>query len=163
MKARLQKAWLSRAPRDRVVIAALAALVALVLYAWLVVSAGRARVPLRANVTALQAQAAKLEQQAIEYGHLRAAPAATTSSTELLTLVRARVGEAGLAPALLRLDAPEPDRVVMAFGAASFSDWLRLVANLQAQQVRLESCRIEALSTPGLVSVTATVVRAKRQ
>ena len=163
MKARLQQAWLTRAPRERAVIAALAALVAVVLYALLLVSAERARVPLRASVILLQAQTARLDQQAIEYGHLRAAPAATTSPTDLLTLVQARVGEAGLAPALLRIDAPEPDRVVVAFGAAAFADWLKLIASLQAQQVRLESCRIESLSTPGLVSVTATVVRAKAQ
>lgn len=163
MKARLQQAWLSRAPRERAVIAALAALLALVLYALLVVSAERARGPLRAKVTALRAQAAQLEQQAIEYGHLRVAPAATTSPTNLLTLVQARVDQAGLSPALLRIDAPEPERVVVVFGAAAFADWLKLIAGLQAQQVRLESCRIEALSTPGLVSVTATVVRAKPQ
>lgn len=163
MKARLQQAWLSRAPRERAVITALAALLAVVLYALLLVSAQRARVPLRASVTSLQAQAARLDQQAIEYSHLRAAPAVTTSPTDLLVLVQARVGEAGLAPAVLRIDAPEPDRVVVVLGAAFFSEWLKLIASLQAQQVRLESCRIEALSTPGLVSVTATLVRAKPQ
>lgn len=161
MKARLQQAWLSRSPRDRVVIAALAALVAVLLYVLLVVSAERARGPLRANVTALRAQSAQLERQALEYGHLSAAPAATSSGTRLLTLVQARVDAAGLAPALVRIDAPEPNRVVVVFGATAFSDWLALVAGLQAQQVRLETCRVEALSTPGLVSVTATLVRAK--
>jgi len=49
------------------------------------------------------------------------------------------------------------------FGAVGFADWLNWVAGLTSQQVRLDACRVEALSTPGLVSVTATLVRVKRQ
>jgi general secretion pathway protein M len=47
------------------------------------------------------------------------------------------------------------------FGAVAFADWLDWIAGLESQQVRLEAGRIEALSTPGLVSVTATLVRAQ--
>ena len=36
-------------------------------------------------------------------------------------------------------------------------------ATLQQQQIRLDSSRIEALTTPGLVSITATLTRAKAQ
>ena len=50
----------------------------------------------------------------------------------------------------------------MVFGAVAFADWLNWVASLTSQQVRLDACRIEALSTPGLVSVTATLVRDRR-
>ncbi len=163
MKARLRKAWESRAPRERAIIAALAAILGAVLYVWLVHSAERARVPLRTSVTALRAQAAHLDQQALEYGQLRAAPAATPSPTTLLALVQARVDEAGLASALVRIDAPDADQVVVVFGAVAFADWLNLIAGLTSQQVRLDACRIEALTTPGLVSVTATLVRAKPQ
>ena len=66
-------------------------------------------------------------------------------------------------PALVRIDAPDANQVKVDFGALPFADWLAWVASLQAQQVRLDTCRIEALSTPGLVSVTATLVRAKPQ
>jgi type II secretory pathway component PulM len=131
------------------------------LYVWLVQSAGQARVQLRTSVTTLRAQAARLDQQALEYGRLRAAPAATASPTDLRTLVQARVGDAGLSRALVRIDAPDPNQVKVVFGALPFTDWLAWVASLQAQQVRLDACRIEALSTPGLVSVTATFTRAK--
>ena len=51
----------------------------------------------------------------------------------------------------------------LAFGAVSFADWLGWVAALQAQQLRLESARVEALSAPGMVSVTATLGRARAQ
>jgi len=163
MKAQLRKAWESRAPRERAVIVALAALLGVVLYGWLVQSAGQARVQLRASVTTLRAQATRLDLQAIEYGRLRIAPAISVSPTDLRTLVQARVDDAGLARALVRIDATDADQVVVVFGAVAFADWLNWIAGLQSQQVRLDACRVEVLSTPGLVSVTATLVRAKSQ
>ena len=163
MRAQLRKAWESRAPRERVIIAALAAILGTVLYVWLVQSAWQARMQLRTSVTSLRAQAARLDQQALEYGRLRVAPAATVSPTDLRTLVQAGVDAAGLARALVRIDAPDADQVVVVFGAVAFADWLNWIAGLKSQHVRIDACRIEALSTPGLVSVTATLVRAKRQ
>lgn len=163
MRALLRKAWESRSPRERAIVAALAVMLGAVLYVWLVQSAGRDRVQLRASVTTLRAQAARLDQQALEYGRLRAAPAAAASTTDLRTLVQARIDAAGLAPALVRIEAPDANQVKVVFGALPFADWLAWVASLQAQQVRLDASRIEAMSTPGLVSVTATLVRAKPQ
>lgn len=161
MRAQLRQAWESRAPRERAIIAALAIMLGAALYIWLVQSAGRARVQLHTSVTALRAQAARLDQQALEVGRLRAAPAVTASPTDLRTLVQARVGDAGLSRALVSIDAPDANQVKVVFGALPFADWLAWVASLQAQQVRLDACRIEALSTPGLVSVTGTFTRAK--
>ena len=161
MRAQLRNAWESRAPRERAIIAALAAMLGAVLYVWLVQSAGQARVQLRTSVTTLREQTARLDQQALEYGSLRAAPAVTASATDLRTLVQARVGDAGLARALTRIEAPDADQVVVAFGAVAFADWLNWIAGLKSQHIRLDACRIEALSTPGLVSVTSTLVRAK--
>ncbi len=161
MRAPLRKAWESRAPRERAILAALAVMLGAALYVWLVQSAGQARVKLHASVTTLRAQAAGLDQQALEYGSLRAAPALTASPTDLRTLVQAQAGAAGLSHALVRIDAPDADQVVVVFGAVAFADWLSWIAGLKSQHVRLDACRIEALSTPGLVSVTATLVRAK--
>lgn len=161
MNARLSTIWLSREPRERTIIAVLALLLVAALYLWLLHSAGQARVPLRTNVISLQAQATRLDQQAVEYGHLRAAPAATTSPTVLRTLVQARIVDAGLSSALVRIDATDANQVVVVFGAVAFADWLGFIASLKSQHVRLDTCRIEVLSTPGLVSVTATLVRPK--
>lgn len=133
-------------------------------YVALVVSAQRARVPLRSSVTTLQGQAARLDQHALEYARLRGAPRATASSTDLRTLVQDRIGQAGLTSALVRIEAPDRDQAVVVFGAVAFADWLNLIVALQSQQVRLDTCRIEALATaPGQVGVTATLVRAKPQ
>lgn len=161
MRARLRRLWESRAPRERVVIATLAVVLAAALYLWLVQSAERARAQLRTGVTTLRAQAARLEQQAAELERLRAAPTISASQTDLRTLVQAQAGAAGLSRALVRIDAPDADHVVAVFGAVAFADWIKWIAGLNSQHVRLDSCRIEALSTPGLVSVTATLVRPK--
>jgi general secretion pathway protein M len=163
MKARLLRLWASRSPLERTIVATLAIVLAITLYAVYVKSAERARAQLHASVTTLRTQASHLEQQAAEIGRLRAAPAVSASQTDLRTLVQAQAGDAGLARALVRLDAVDADQVVVVFGAVPFADWLNWIAGLAAQQVRLDSCRIEALSTPGLVSITATLVRAKPQ
>jgi general secretion pathway protein M len=163
MKAKLRTLWQSRAPRERVVIAVLAVLAGVASYVWLVQAADRAHTRLRASVPALRAQAARLERQAGDLERLRSAPPAAASKTDLRTLVQAQAGAAGLSRALVRIDAPDANQVVVVFGAVAFADWLNWVAGLTAQQVRLEVCRVEALSTPGLVSVTATLVRSTGQ
>jgi type II secretory pathway component PulM len=163
MKARLRKLWEARSPRDRVIIAALAAVLGAAVYAGLVQTAGRARVQLGTSVATLRTQAARLDQHAVELERLRAAPAVSASHTDLRTLVQAQAGEAGLARALVRIEALDADQVVVVFGAVAFADWLTWITALNSQHVRLDTCKVEALSTPGLVSVTATLVRAKPQ
>jgi general secretion pathway protein M len=145
------------------VMAIIAAILAAALYVWLVQSAERARAQLRTGVTTLRAQAARLEQQAGEFERLRAAPALSASRTDLRTLVQVQADTAGMSRALVRIDAPDADQVVVVFGAVAFADWLNWIVGLKWHHVRLDTCRIEALSTPGLVSVTATLVRAKSQ
>lgn len=161
MRAQLRKLWESRAPRERIVIAVLAAVIGVTLYWWLVQSGGRTRTQLRASVATLRVQAARLEQQATELERLRATPAPAASQSDLRTLVQAQAGAAGLSNALVKIDAPDANQVVVVFGAVAFADWLNWVASLQAQQVRLDTCKIEALSTPGMIGVTATLLRTK--
>ena len=163
MKARLRRLWESRAPRERAVIAALGMLLGVLLYIAFAQTAWRARAQLRTSVTTLRAQAAALEQQAAEIERLRAAPAMAASQTDLRTLVQAQADAAGLSRALVRIDAPDADHVVVVFGAVAYADWNNWIVDLKPQHIRLDACRIEALSTPGLVSVTATLARAKPQ
>jgi len=163
MKQRLLKMWESRSPRDRVIMVILAALIGAVLYFWLVQSAYRARTQLGTSLNSLRAQAARLNLDATELDRVRALPAPPTSKTDLRTLVQARIEVAGLARALVRIDAPDASQVQVVFGSVSFADWLALVANLQAEHIRLDTGRIEALSTTGMVGVTATLTRAKKQ
>jgi general secretion pathway protein M len=163
MKTRLLRLWKSRAPRERAIIAALAMVLGVLLYIAFVQTAWRARAQLRTGVTTLRAQANVLEQQAAEIERLHAAPAVAASQTDLRTLVQAQADAAGLSRALVRIDAPDADQVIVVFGAVAYTDWNNWIVGLKAQHVRLDACRIEALSTPGLVSVTATLARAKPQ
>lgn len=160
MNARIREAWHSRAPLERAILALLAVALATGLYAWLVWSAGQARVQLRTSVLLLETQAARLDRHVQEYARLRVVPPASASAGELRPLVQARVADAGLSSALTSIDAVDANQVRVVFGALSFADWLAWVANLQAQQVRLDHCRIEALATPGMVGVSATFMRA---
>jgi general secretion pathway protein M len=161
MKAALRKLWLSRAPRERMVIAVLAAIVGIASYALLVHSADRGRSQLRASIATLRTQAVLLEQQAAEHQRLRAAPAPAASAADLRGVVQGRADAARLA--LTRIDAPDAEHVRVTLGAVAFADWLALVIALQAQHVRLEAARLEALAAPGLVSVNATFARARLQ
>jgi general secretion pathway protein M len=161
--AALRKAWEARAPRERRIIAALAAILGAAAYVLLVHSTDRGREQLRASVAALRTQAAVLDQQAAEHQRLRAAPATPASPTDLRTLVQSRTDAARLSGAMTRIDAPDADHVNVAFGAVSFADWLAWTAALQAQQVRVEAARVEALAAAGMVSATATLSRARAQ
>lgn len=163
MKAQLLKLWESRAPRERAVIAILMAVLAVALYWWLVQSGGTAHAKLHTRVPALRAQAARLEQHAAEIKRLRAAPPIPVSQADLRTLVQAQANAAGLSRSLVKIDAPDANQVVVVFGAVAFADWLNWVAGLKSQKIRLDACRIETLSTPGMVSVTATLLRAQKQ
>jgi general secretion pathway protein M len=161
MKTALRKLWLSRAPRERMVIAVLAAIVGIASYALLVHSADRGRSQLRASIATLRTQAVLLDQQAAEHQRLRAAPAPAASAADLRGVVQGRADAARLA--LTRIDAPDAEHVRVTLGAVAFADWLALVIALQAQHVRLEAARLEALAAPGLVSVNATFARARLQ
>jgi general secretion pathway protein M len=144
------------------IILVLSAAIIAILYVFLLVSANRSRPQLRASVLSLRTDASRLEQQAAEIERLRAVRPPIASQTDLRTLIQAQAGSAGLASALVRIDAPEANRVEVVFGAVAFPDWLNWVVTLNTQGIRLETCRIEALSQPGLVSVTAAFVRAGR-
>ena len=159
MRAQLRKAWESRTPRERAVLAALGGVLLAILLVSLVQTATHARSRLRPSVMALQGQLARLDQQAREIERLRAGPQATVSQSDLRSLVQSQIG-AELSRALVRIDAPDPDRVEVEVGAVAFPDWLHWVAGLKAQNVHVAASRIEALAPPRLVSGTATLVRA---
>lgn len=143
--------------------AALVAVLAAVAYVLVVHFADRGRGQLTASVATLRTQAARLEQQAAEHQRLRASAAPAASPSDLRALVQARVDAARLSGALTRIEATDADHVSIAFGAVPFAEWLGWVAALQAQHVRLETARVEALAAPGLVSVAASLVRSRPQ
>ena len=158
MKALLHRLWQSRSSTERTVIVALALVLVVALYVWFALAATRARGPLVASVTTLRAQAVRLDQQAMQYEQLRNAPRPPAPQSDVRALVQAQASAAGLS--LTRVDAVDANQARATFAAVAYADWLAWVASLQAQNVRLDACRIEALPSPGLVTATATFVRA---
>jgi general secretion pathway protein M len=163
MRSALRKAWESRSPLERTVIAVLAAVLGIAFYILLLQSAERGRTQLRTSVAALRTQAVLLDRQAAEHQLLRATPASPASPTDLRALVQTRADAARLSGTLTRIEALDADHVQVVFGALPFADWLGWIAALQAQHVSLEAARVEALAAPGMVSATATLSRAKGQ
>ena len=162
MRARLRKLWESRSPRDRLIIAILGVVVGALLYFWLVQEAYQARARLGSSVLSLRAQATRLESDAVELARVRATKVPAATDADLRAQIQAQAAAAGLAGALVRIDAIDANQVQAVFGSVAFPDWLALVTVLQSQRVRLSAARIEGLSTPGLVSATATFSRAKQ-
>lgn len=149
----------SRTILERKILLALAWCLAIGLYCWLVLSGTQARKPLQDDVLRLREQAARLEQQAADYLQLQSQPAITASGGDMLTLVQQQVASAGLAPALLRIEPQGDDQVVVQLGALAFVQWVQWLADLETQKIRVTSCQLQALATPGQVSVTATLAR----
>ena len=145
--------------------AILIAVLASALYLWLTQSAHRARRQLGSAVSQLRAEAIRLDKSANEIARLRATQATpqqqTAQLTDLRLLMQAQIDSAGLARALVRIESVDASQVKVVFGAVAFADWLAWVENVQSKQIRLDATRIEALSTPGLVSVAATFIRPK--
>lgn len=130
-------------------------------YALAVRYVDRERAQLRASVATLSAQAHILEQRALEIERLRAAPEPASSPRALVDILGSEARSAGFPQEALTLEATGADEVRVKLGAVDFAGWLRWVERLQAQRVRLESCRIESLTRPGLVSATAVFVRGR--
>jgi len=161
MSEALRDLWQARAPRERLVIAVLAAFLAVLLYVGFVQSASLARIQLEKSVSRLRAEAVLLNRSADEIVRLRALPAAIQPAPvpDLRALMQLRVDAAGFGGSLRSIEPLDAGQVRVTFGAVSFVDWLAWVEALQAQQVRLDTTRVEALATPGMVSVTATFAR----
>lgn len=163
MKTQIRQRWAAATPRERKLVAIAVAIIAVVLYVWLVQSASEARSRLTTVVTALRTETARLELHAAEMERLRKLPVAPASPSELRTLVQNQAGAAGLAPALLSITVVDAHQVQVVFGTVRFADWLAWIENLQKQQIRLDACRIETLAAAGIVSVTATLSHARPQ
>jgi general secretion pathway protein M len=161
VKALIRRAWQSRAPRERLFVVLLIAVSTVGLGTWLMQSASGARRQLGASVLQLRTQAERLDKNADEIDRLRALPGrqASTSGQDLRTLMQAKVASAGLTRFMASIDGLDPTHVKVTFGAVPFADWLAWVEALESQQIRLDTTRIEALSTPGLASVTAVFAR----
>lgn len=160
MTAALRQFWTTRTPRQRAFLVASLLLLAAALYLWLLWSADRARSRLQIRVGTLQELALQVDRQAEEFEQMRALPGIAPPTGDLYSLVQARIATgSGLLSANARVEPLGKDRVTLELRLVSFAQWLDWVDGMAAQRVQLESCQIEALGTPGMVSVHASLVR----
>lgn len=162
MKKMLNQWWMSRSPQERQVMVVLALGVGLLLYVWFLRATTQARQRLLPAVVQLQTQAIRQSGQADEIMRLRAMPAAPVSTTDLRQLVQQQAEASGLTKSLVSVELVDAHHVKLVFGSVAFADWLAWADTMQVQQLRFTAVRIEAQSTPGQVSVTATLGRPSR-
>lgn len=159
MKAQFVQFWRARAPRERFVLAAGAALLALALgyaYAWLPMQ--RELAQLRGTLPHLRAQAEQIQRDAEEVARLRARPAASQRGGSVATVVEQRAAASGLREHIATLAAQDDGRVRVVLPRVGFDAWLAWIGELQAAHgVRVESARIESSGEAGMVRIEAVL------
>lgn len=162
MSKDVRAAWQSRSPRERLILVLAAVFVLAVLYVSYIQSASHARTQLDHSVSRLRAEVGRTHRIGDEIVRLRALPPANqpSRSSDIRAVIQSSIDSAGLASSLRSIEPLDAGQVRVTFGAVPFVDWVTWVDAMQtAQQLRLDATRIEALTTPGIVSATATFAR----
>ena len=131
-------------------------------FMWFLQTLSHTHAALRRSVPALRAQAALLEQRAVEFTQLRARPPLASVTVDLRALVQTELNAAGLGVQADGLQVLEGGRVRVALATVAFADWLSLLGRLQSQQVLVEACSVQALAMRGRVQASATLTLARR-
>lgn len=161
--ARLHAFWDGLAMRERMLIAiGLVVLlpVGFYLYVWQPVNAERARLTTR--VEQLRSELAQLRADAAEVKRLRAQTPLSVqlrSGATLEAAARQSAARFGLSDLQGALTAQGQDRLLLDLDSVAFDAWMRWLGDLGVQGVSLTACKVEALPTPGLVRVKATLAR----
>ena len=153
----LRGLWLTRAPRERMFLAGLAAFIVLALLAEVRWSAHSARLRLHQQMPQLLQQLDTMQQQAVDIRQLQAQPVSpSVPEAALLATATTSARNAGLllTPAQLQPDGPRQLRLR---ATLPFDRWLDWLAALQRDaHLRLVQCRVEAVeAAPGQVSIDA--------
>lgn len=159
MNTRLLQFWSACSPAARVAWLIMLSIGAAVLYAVLVYSAEQSRARLKTGISELRVKSADMEKQASEISRLRAmASTATHSGMDFPKTVQALVDSNGLATTA-KINHRDAENIELVLGNLPFAQWLAMARSLQAQQIRIESCKVEGLAIPGMVSISATLTR----
>lgn len=146
----LSQALAQRSPRERTILYALAAIVAIAMvaaFAWLPLD--RARTRLAAQLPQLRASIATLERDADEAKRLRAMPPITPNASAPLGDLATGAGKPPAGAQVTVLDART---VAVSASDVAFGSLLEWLVSVQGSQgLRVESARIEALPVAGRV------------
>ena len=154
--ADLRAYWDARAPRERAMLAALAALIVFALLAQLLWSSHQARTRLKKQIPLLSYQLEALQRKAADLQQLRGQPVpASADRNGLLASAVAKARSAGLPEVAASLQQEAPGRLRLR-GAVPFDRWLAWVASLQQDgALRLVSCKVESSDAAGTAKIDA--------
>jgi general secretion pathway protein M len=154
----LPGSWTRRPESERRMVAAIATVVAVILFAtfaWIPLERSRAR--LEREVPELRAAVAALRKDADEVARLRALPPIAAASA---TPVAGLAAGALAPPAGARLAPVDARRLKLDAADIGFTPLVHWLASAPAAQgLRVESARIEALATSGRVRAEITLAR----
>ncbi len=160
----LREWWQARAPRERAVIAAAGAALALALlwaYAWVPIEADRTR--LVEALPRLRAAAQGVAREATEVEGLRAAVRARGGIAAPQAAIEETLKASGLGDGYAGVTALGDGRVQVNLRAVPFDALARVVAQLaEAQGLAVERIALKASGEPGKVQVETLVLRAAR-
>jgi general secretion pathway protein M len=156
----LAAVWRSRSPRERSLVSAGLAVLAVMLVVALVwLPLERTRVRLAAQLPELRASVLGLERDAAEVRQVRALPPTIPANPAPLAPLIAANAWARELPGV-QLTVPDEKHVRLAGADISFTALLDWLTNAQAAHgLRVESARIEALAAPGRVRAELTLAR----
>lgn len=170
MKTRLQelrdKHWNPRSAQERRTILWSAIVLTPVLYYFMLWQpAHQALAKLHTTMPVLQAQSAKLTEQAAEVEALRHRPQlAALDAAALKTSVDESAQQHQLRAAINALETQEPNGVRVTCDAISFTAWMAWLRELQQEQhIRADSISISALPQTGMVKISATLSNGNAQ
>ena len=160
MKERFQQFWMRTSLRERWLIGGgfgLLLVVLLVFYVWQPVV--RDRQKLRANLPQLRANAEQMRLSAAEVARLKAQPASVSlPNGGIRGAVENSAAAFKLRDSISNVSEEGEGRINISMATVPFDDWVRWLGHLQEQyRIRLESCRVEALPQPGMVSIKAVL------
>lgn len=164
MKTRWQelrsKHWNNRPVKEKQIIIWVSALLLPVVFYYLLWQpAHRAVAKLHDTLPVLQAQAAKLQNQATEVEALHHRPqVAALDAQAIKSSIEESATRHQLRASITTLDAQEPNAARIGIDAIGFATWLTWLRELeQEQHIRADAISISALPQAGMVKVSATL------
>jgi type II secretory pathway component PulM len=152
---RMRGFWAARGPREKALLAVLAAIVAAAALVQLLWASSQARVRLNRQIPQLRQQLETLQRKAADLQQLRAQPVVPADRGGLLAAAAASARASGLPEAATQLQQEGADRLRLR-ATLPFDRWLAWVATLQSEaRLRLVSCQIEAADAPGSAKINA--------
>jgi general secretion pathway protein M len=162
MKELLIQVWRARAPRERLMLGGGGTLLLLALgyaYGWLPMQRDAAQI--RKEMPKLRVQARQLQLDAAEAARLRAQPVVARTLDSLASVVEERAVSGGLRERIESITVQDARHVRVVLPQVAFDEWIAWLGKLQTNDgVRVESARIEAGDTAGVVKVEAILAGA---